>query len=505
MILSMRTVTYISSISCDGFSATADLQENLATQEAHTTEYITAHGWKKTGTYTDADFSADAGFAFRQMTEDGIRRQFDMVVIDSMEHCGKNISSAEDVLVKTFFQAGIHFAVVADDFCSLGKSAEEVQAYINRKKADFRAKAMHERLFLEQLAGCYAPQDEKYGYVLSADRKELLIDEEAAAVIREIFGMILEDLSYAQIREILNSCKIPSPAAYRGQWEKSEKKEINSNWTDGAVRRIVHCTAYAGYWEKKLGDMTCRIPIAPIVEPDVFEKAQEKCRGCDRKQNRTGIKHSIFSRRIFDAETGKPLFQRNFASGDTAFVINAQVNVLPKSRKKYIPYDEVADTVRQAIAEEILLAGNVMQRLKQGDGAAFLQKALQEYSERATELFEEMSALTEKRIRIYQAYQSGEIAESDYQKQVETIRDELFGYETEMSEMTKRTEYLKTAYSSKNEWLLLFADAVLPEDLGAEEIKKWVTRVEVSNFETVQIMLEKAEWKALFPKEWLVK
>ena len=149
----MRTVTYISSISCDGFTVTEDLQENLATQEAHTTEYITAHGWKKTGTYTDADLSADAGFAFRQMTEDGIRRQFDMVVIDSMEHCGKNIFSAEDVLVKTFFPAGIHFAVVADDFCSLGKSAEEVQAYINRKKADFRAKAMHERLFLEQLAG----------------------------------------------------------------------------------------------------------------------------------------------------------------------------------------------------------------------------------------------------------------------------------------------------------------------------------------------------------------
>ncbi len=492
----MRTVTYISSISCDGFSATADLQEKLATQEAHTTEYITAHGWKKTGTYSDVDFSADAGFAFRQMTEDGIRRQFDMLVLDSITGYGKSLSSIEDVLVHTFFPAGIHFAVVEDDFCSLGKTMQEVQDYLNQKKAELRAREMHDRLFLEQLTGCYSLQDEKYGYVLSEDRKELLIDEAVAAVIREIFQMVLEDLSFTQISDVLNSCEIPSPAVHMAQ-------RRDSSWTDGAIRRIVHCTAYAGYWEKKFGGIFYRIPIAPIIAPEVFAKAQEKCRSCGRKARNNGVKHSIFSKRIFDAKTGKPLFQRNFSSGDIAFVANAQVNCLPKNRRKYILYEDVADAVLKSIAEEIQMAGQVVQHLNAGEGTFFLQEQLEKDSDRAEEIFAETAALSRERILLYQSFFAGGITESVYEEQLEELRGRLFVYEAEMTAITKDAERKRIAYSLKNEWIRLFTDTSLPEELQADDVKRWVTRVEVNDFETVQVILEKAEWKALLPEKWL--
>ena len=55
----------------------------------------------------------------------------------------------------------------------------------------------------------------------------------------------------------------------------------------------------------------------------------------------------------------------------------------------------------------------------------------------------------------------------------------------------------------KNEWIRLFADTSLPEELQADDVKRLVTRVEVNDFETVQVILEKAEWKALLPEKWL--
>ncbi len=496
----MRTAIYICQASCTDFSASADSRNE---QEARTIEYIAAHGWEKPDVYDDKNAIPGAENGFEKLTQDGIRRQFDMLVLDSITVYGKSLSSIEDVLVHTFFPAGIHFAIVEDDFCSLGKTIQEVQDYLNQKKVELRARKMHERLFLEQLTGCYSLQDEKYGYVLSKDRKELLIDEAAAAVIREIFQMVLEDLSFTQISDVLNSCEIPSPAVHMAQRRDSVCKAANSSWTDGAIRRIVHCTAYVGYWEKKFGGIFYRIPVAPIITPEVFAKAQEKCRSCGRKSGNNGVKHSIFSKRIFDAKTGKPLFQRNFSSGDIAFVANAQVNCLPKNRRKYILYEDVADAVLKAISEEIQMAGQVVQHLNAGEGAFFLQEQLKEDSVRAEEIFAEMAALSRERILLYQSFHAGGITESEYEEQLEELRGKLFVYEAEMTAITKDAERKRSAYSLKNEWIRLFADASLPEELQADDVKRWVTRVEVNDFETVQVILEKAEWKALLPEKWL--
>lgn len=99
-----------------------------------------------------------------------------MVVVDSIDRCGRTISCADDVLVKTFVPAGIHFAVVQDEFISIGKTKEELYEYI--KKARYEAvqlKGMREYAVREQLEGLYTVHDEKYGYILSDDRRNCLL------------------------------------------------------------------------------------------------------------------------------------------------------------------------------------------------------------------------------------------------------------------------------------------------------------------------------------------
>ena len=72
------------------------------------------------------------------------------------------------------------------------KKAEELYEYIKKARyAAVQLKGMREYAVREQLEGLYTVHDEKYGYILSDDRRELLIDEEAAVVVREIFQMVL--------------------------------------------------------------------------------------------------------------------------------------------------------------------------------------------------------------------------------------------------------------------------------------------------------------------------
>lgn len=185
----MRCVSYTRTTSCkEGGKIPADI---IKQQDQHIQEYLKKQGWTLSAKYCDRKKDTEENTAFEELTKDGIDRKFDMVVVDSIDRCSRTISCADDVLVKTFVPAGIHFAVVQDEFISIRKTKEELYEYI--KKARYEAvqlKGMREYAVREQLEGLYTVHDEKYGYILSDDRRELLIDEEAAVVVREIFQMV---------------------------------------------------------------------------------------------------------------------------------------------------------------------------------------------------------------------------------------------------------------------------------------------------------------------------
>ena len=155
----MRCVSYTRTTSCkeDG-KIPADI---IKQQDQHIQEYLKKQGWTLSAKYCDRKKDTEENTAFEELTKDGIDRKFDMVVVDSIDRCSRTISCADDVLVKTFVPAGIHFAVVQDEFISIGKTKEELYEYI--KKARYEAvqlKGMREYAIREQLEGLYTVHDE---------------------------------------------------------------------------------------------------------------------------------------------------------------------------------------------------------------------------------------------------------------------------------------------------------------------------------------------------------
>lgn len=146
----MRCVSYTRTTSCkeDG-KIPADI---IKQQDQHIQEYLKKQGWTLSAKYCDRKKDTEENTAFEELTKDGIDRKFDMVVVDSIDRCSRTISCADDVLVKTFVPAGIHFAVVQDEFISIGKTKEELYEYI--KKARYEAvqlKGMREYAIREEI------------------------------------------------------------------------------------------------------------------------------------------------------------------------------------------------------------------------------------------------------------------------------------------------------------------------------------------------------------------
>ena len=156
------------------------------------------------------------------------------------------------------------------------KKAEELYEYIKKARyAAVQLKGMREYAVREQLEGLYTVHDEKYGYILSDDRRELLIDEEAAVVVREIFQMVLDGMPIANIVKILNDSGIESPMVHNARVGHKVWPTYDNKWLFCSVKRILRCTAYAGYWQKTINKKICTLPIAPILEEGMFEKVQE--------------------------------------------------------------------------------------------------------------------------------------------------------------------------------------------------------------------------------------
>lgn len=226
----MRCVSYTRTTSCK--SSESIPTDIIRQQNEQIQKYIQSHGWKLVAKYSDRKRDDNENTAFEEMTMDGISRKFDMVVVNSIDRCGKYISCAEDVLAKTFFPAGIHFSVVQDDFCSIEKSREEIDEYFRKEKIAVQIKSMREFAVREQIEGYYNVHDEKYGYILSEDRKELLVEEEAATIVREVFQMLLDGVSVKKIADIMNERGVESPMVHNARVGHKHWPHYENKWSE---------------------------------------------------------------------------------------------------------------------------------------------------------------------------------------------------------------------------------------------------------------------------------
>ena len=104
---------------------------------------------------------------------------------------------------------------------------------------------------LQQKQGKFISCFAIYGYVKSPeDKHKLIVDPEAAEVVKRIFNMRDDGISFRRIAAILNNEGIPSPSEYKKKfltvdkdWTGRKKKAF---WIESGVARIVADERYTG-------------------------------------------------------------------------------------------------------------------------------------------------------------------------------------------------------------------------------------------------------------------
>ncbi|MCX4305357.1 MAG: recombinase family protein [Acetatifactor sp.] len=327
-----------------------------------------------------------------ELMMDAVRsRAVDCIVVKDLSRFGRNYVETGYYLEKIFPRLGVRFVAVNDQYDTLKAGAGNDLVYsiknlVNDLYARDISLKVNSSLAVKRERGAFVGAIAPYGYMKSAeDRHKLVVDADAAPIVRDIFRWRLEGEGFARIARRLNDAGVPSPAAYR--YEKGYLRDKPSNqallWKALCVQRMTANPAYAGHMaqgktKKPLAGGLAEVQVPAdewvvvrntheaLVSQEDFDRVQAMADECRRKYCSLRGKHAttenVFKGLLVCADCGvKMVRHKNVTPKGTArysfgCLVYAQNLGGQGCSHKYVREPELAEAVALALRVQVQLA-----------------------------------------------------------------------------------------------------------------------------------------------------
>ena len=253
----MRVAAYCRLSKDDG---TDSESASISTQKRILGDYIKQQKWHLVRYYVDDGYSG-TNFErpeFKAMIADIEAGKIDCVITKDLSRLGRNYLDCGLYLEVFFPEHNIRYISVNDGVDTLHKAATDITPFRNilneMYAADISTK-IRSAYRARFNSGKFMAPSAPYGYRKDPnDHNHLLIDEEAAAVVRQIYALALEGKGVCRIRNYLNTLHILRPSAYQtahgnADYERyfAGNDENRYIWSENGIRMILRNPVYAGH------------------------------------------------------------------------------------------------------------------------------------------------------------------------------------------------------------------------------------------------------------------
>lgn len=214
-------------------------------------KFVMLNGWTEVKAYRDDGYSG-GNFqrpGFCEMLEDARNGLINLILVKDLSRLGRDFIEVGRYTEVVFPSLGCRFVSLLDGLDSEGDNTDMLHFrslmndYHLRDLSSKIKSVLRAKMQTGQYLGTYAP----YGYRKSDDdRHKLVIDEEAAAVVRRMFELRRSGTAYGKIAAVLNREGVLSP---RWHWETHYGKgSCNSFgvWGYATVKKILNNEVYLG-------------------------------------------------------------------------------------------------------------------------------------------------------------------------------------------------------------------------------------------------------------------
>ena len=228
---------------------------SIQNQKSLLLQYAMEQGWELYNIYSDDDYAgADRRRPeFNRLLKDAEQHKFDIILCKTQSRFTRELELVEKYIHGLFPVWGIRFISIVDnaDTANRGnKKSRQINGLVNEWYLEDMSENIRSVLTNRRVNGFHIGAFALYGYKKDPDQKgHLIIDEEAAAVVREVFTLFAQGYGKTAIARMLNDRGIPNPTEYKrlhGLRYQQPKTKNSTLWKYFAISDMLINEIYIG-------------------------------------------------------------------------------------------------------------------------------------------------------------------------------------------------------------------------------------------------------------------
>ncbi|HKM00143.1 MAG TPA: recombinase family protein [Mobilitalea sp.] len=496
-----------------------DDSESIQNQKLLLIDYASKHDMQIYRIYSDDDYSgADKDRPeWNRMLKDAEKGEFGIIICKSQSRFTREMEMVEKYIHGSFVEWGIRFIGVVDNVDTNikgNKKSRQINGLVNEwylEDLSENIKSVFKKKMEDgQFLGAFAP----YGYKKDPNnRHKIIVDEDTAKIVREIFDLYIEGYSIKRICYILTESQIPTPTEYK-QSKGYNYKNPNSNsatsklgvWGLTTVRNILTNNTYIGVLtqgkEKKLSYKSKKVVKAPenewvvlennheaIIDMNTFYQVKKMLESkrtvsCDIKGN-TNHKAHCLAGKVKCPDCGSSLIKTGGGSSQGSRYLRCQLanktrnkNCTPHAIRLNQLIDTVASEIRKLIIEvlnqdnEKFIVKRLGSILDNNDTFEAKTKELNSINRIINDNKDALASLYMDKVKKI-------ITESEYTTLKETFNSTTSEQEDKYMKVKNEIESLKSIRTEKRDALTLVKKHASFEELTGEIIAYFIDYIEV--------------------------
>ena len=440
---------------------------------------------------------------FQRLLSDVMSGKINCVVVKDLSRFARNYSDAGSLIDNLFVQMGVRFISLAENVDSylnpdsVSSIIVPITNVMNDQYCYQTSKKIRQVFDYKRRNGQYIGSFAPYGYVKDPkDKHQLIVDPEAAEIVKLIYDLCLQGMARRSIVYHLNDHGIPSPATYR----KEKGLPVNSPsdtplWGDKAVTLILTNPIYTGdlvqgrrrvksYKVHQIEEVPeeewVRVPDThkAIIERETFEKVQSLLKRDTRRAPRTKELH-LFSGFLRCADCGKSV-TRSSSGQSTRYLCSTYKNRSRTACTMHsIKHERLEAAVLFAVRQQVHLAVSYSEIIARINSAPIKKSQSFRLDDLIAAKERELAKVTRYKQSLYQDWKDGEITQQDYRDMKADYERQAVSLSDILARLTAERAELANGVNNEHHALVAFMKYQNIETLNREILIELVDHIKV--------------------------
>ena len=453
--------------------------------------------------------------AFNRMLADIETGRINCIIVKDLSRLGRNTIDTGYYIEKYFPLNKVRFIAVNDNYDSDDKNNVHggiilpLKNMINEAYSIDISRKIREQQHQAMKLGEYVGSRPLYGYLKSPDNcHKLIIDPEAAPIVKQIFDWFLGGNSLNNIVMRLNEMGILTPNRYSQKSGIINHRNLAGNglWQTSTVAHLLKREVYVGdmvqgkerYVNKKSiavpENEWIRVPNThePIVSREDFAKTQERLKFLANKsaaKTVTPYTPNIFKGKVFCGHCGGGMHRHKGweRKGETVYVFYC----LSNSRKAHgscesftITEEKLTQTLISVINTQVKIAFD--ESLESQNNHHEIDSVIQEFQSEITALKLEIDRNRRMFKSLYENHISGNITAEEYNYMRENYESSTKNNLTRIAEIENHCKEIEKQAAEKHEISELISSTE-SDVITAELIERLVDKILMFSDRTIEV------------------